>query len=511
MNPTTSPPAPPTFAPRATSPAGGAAASSGRRLAAGPTPPGRAASSGPAAARPLLRLRPPALRRWWTDAVGLTVWGTMLVVVALWVQNGGVQDLTAGAASSLSSLGRLSGLIGSDLLLLQVLAMARVPFIERSIGQDRLARWHRWVGFSSMNLILVHLVTITVGYALFDGSTVLREFWNLTTDAPGMLLALAGTIAIGMVSVTSMRFARRRLRYESWHLLHLYAYLGAGLALPHQLWTGTDFLASTAATVYWWGLYGLVLLAVIIWRVLVPLRTSMRQNLRVTAVEPDGRGAVSITVSGPHLDELEVSAGQFFVWRFLTGAGWTKGHPLSLSAAPTTHALRVTVGITGDDGARMARMPVGTRVLVEGPYGRLRPEVRTRPGLVLIGSGLGLAPLVALAQESVLAGRGETPLLIRRLRSATDVPMQADVDHLVSIGALRVVDLVGPRSTLGTAWLPQKLGHVSGPDAVRRLIPELASSDVFVCGAAPWAEAVSADLHAAGLPHSALHVERFSW
>ena len=491
---------PPTFAPVGRSATAAPAGSAERASRTGSRPPTQR-----------LRLRPPALRRWWTDAVGLTVWGSMLVVVALWVNHGGVQDLAGGAAASLSSIGRLSGLISSDLLLLQVLAMARVPFIERSIGQDRLARWHRWVGFSSMNLILVHLVTITIGYALFDSSGVLREFWSLTTTAPGMLLALAGTLAIGMVSVTSMRFARRKLRYESWHLLHLYAYLGAGLALPHQLWTGSDFLVSTAATVYWWGLYGAVMLAVIVWRVIAPLRTSLRQRLRVTSIVPDGRGAVTITVAGPHLDELEVSAGQFFVWRFRTGAGWTRGHPLSLSAAPTTHGLRVTVGVTGDDGERIARMPVGTRVLVEGPYGRLRPEVRTRPDLVLIGSGLGLAPLLALAQEAVLAGRGGRTVLIRRLRSDTDASMQADVDALVASGALQVVDLVGPRSAVGTPWLPQQHGHIVGRDAVLRLIPQLDTSDVFVCGAAPWAEAVSADLHAAGLPHSALHVERFSW
>ena len=67
-----------------------------------------------------------------------------------------------------------------------------------------------------------------------------------------MLLAVAGTACLVMVVVTSVRAARRRLRYESWHLLHLYAYLGVGLALPHQLWTGQEFLASTARTVFWW-------------------------------------------------------------------------------------------------------------------------------------------------------------------------------------------------------------------------------------------------------------------
>ena len=70
-----------------------------------------------------------------------------------------------------------------------------------------------------------------------------------------------------LVVVTSVRAARARLRYESWHLLHLYAYLGVGLALPHQLWTGQEFLASTARTVFWWTLWALAAGPVLVWRV----------------------------------------------------------------------------------------------------------------------------------------------------------------------------------------------------------------------------------------------------
>ena len=58
-----------------------------------------------------------------------------------------------------------------------------------------------------------------------------------------------------MVVVTSVKAARRTLRYESWHLIHLYAYLGVGLALPHQLWTGQEFLHSPATTLFWWALW----------------------------------------------------------------------------------------------------------------------------------------------------------------------------------------------------------------------------------------------------------------
>ena len=43
--------------------------------------------------------------------------------------------------------------------------MARVPPLERAFGQDRLARLHRLVGFTSFNLMVAHIVIITWGYA----------------------------------------------------------------------------------------------------------------------------------------------------------------------------------------------------------------------------------------------------------------------------------------------------------------------------------------------------------
>ena len=110
-----------------------------------------------------------------------------------------------------------------------------------------------------------------------------------------MLLAVAGTACLVMVVVTSIRAARRRLRYESWHLLHLYAYLGVGLALPHQLWTGQEFLASPFATVYWWTLWAAAAGAVLVWRVGLPVVRTLRHGLRVTSVvaEDDAETALS--------------------------------------------------------------------------------------------------------------------------------------------------------------------------------------------------------------------------
>src|SRR5947209_2047 len=177
------------------------------------------------------------------------------------------------------SPGRLTGLPASDLLLVQVLLMARVPVLERAFGQDRLARIHRWVGFASFNLMIAHIGLITWGYAAGRLGAAPGELWDLTVTYPGMLLAVAGTGCLVMVVVTSIRAARRKLRYESWHLLHLYAYLGVGLALPHQLWTGADFTASPIATLYWWTVYLLAAGSVLLFRLGVPLWRSARHRL----------------------------------------------------------------------------------------------------------------------------------------------------------------------------------------------------------------------------------------
>ena len=196
---------------------------------------------------------------------GLTVWLGLLLVTYWWVANGGVTDL-AHWESGLTSLGRISGLWSADLLLVQVLLMSRLPPLEHAFGRDRLARIHRVVGFLSFYLLITHIVLIIAGYASGQWSAVLSTVWDLITSYGGILLAVAGTICLIMVVITSVKAARRRLRYESWHLLHLYGYLGVGLALPHQLWTGQEFLQSAAATVYWWTLWAAAASTVVVWR-----------------------------------------------------------------------------------------------------------------------------------------------------------------------------------------------------------------------------------------------------
>jgi predicted ferric reductase len=428
-------------------------------------------------------------------AAGSLLWLALLLVTYWWVADGGLRaGFTDGAA--VLSFGRLAGLAASVLLLAQVLLMARIPALERAYGQDDLARRHRLVGFTSFNLMLAHVVMVTIGYA---GGSLLaspRWLWDLTVDYPGMLLADAGALCLVMVVVTSIRAARRRLRYESWHLLHLYAYLGVGLALPHQLWSGAQLAGSTGRTIFWWTAWAAAAAAVVVWRLGLPAYRTVRHDLRVTSVVREADGVVSVYVAGRDLDALGVEAGQFFSWRFLAGPGWSRAHPYSLSAAPDGRSLRITVKDLGDGSRDVARLRPGTRVLVEGPYGRLSARARTRRHVALVGAGVGITPLRSLA-EGLSYAPGEVVLVHRYAQQPL---FGRELAVLGSERGLHVVDLPGSRDD-----------PANDPRAMLHHVPDLAQRDVYVCGPEGWADAVGRAALAAGLPPEHLHIEIFSW
>lgn len=443
----------------------------------------------------------------WNVAAVTVIWLTSLFVVALWVTGGGVQDLLSGSAATLNTLGRVTGLVSANLLLYQVLLMARIPLFERGFGHDGMTRMHRLVGFWSFWLLMAHIVLLVAGYAAQAAINPLVQLWQFIWEYPGMLLATAGTILLVMIVITSIRRARRKLRYESWHLLHLYGYLGVGLAIPHMLWTGADFLASPLATAYWWGLWAATAAAVLVWRVGVPLGRSWRHGLRVAGVRRDGRNGIEVRMTGRDVARLRAEPGQFFVWRFLDGAGWSRGHPFSLAAAPDANELTISARVLGDGTRRMTRLKPGTRVLFEGPYGHMTESARTGSKLLMIGAGAGVAPLVSILEGAAFAP-GAATLLTRDHADADALRLEA-IGRLVAERGVRHFTLNGPRSHSGSAWLPAGITS-KGPDVIRSLAPDLAAYDVYLCGPVPWMDEVTRDLRAAGVAPDRIHSEAFA-
>lgn len=426
----------------------------------------------------------------------------ILVVVALFAGGNGFAQLDS-ASNILLMLGRLSGLLGVNLCLVQLMLMARVPNADRLFGMERLTRWHRIVGHASFDLILLHVACIAVVYTQFT------SIIELIFHTQYLLMATASLVCFTLVVASSIRAAKRRLRHETWHFIHFYAYLAIALALPHQIFTGATFAASIPSQVYWTALYTLTVGSVVVFRFVLPVRSFFRHNLRVAEVRRENNDTVSILISGNRLHELNAEAGQYFNWRFLDPANWTQIHPYSLSAAPpagrssSKDRLRITVKQVGDGTKGLEHLEPGTRVMAEGPYGAFTQRVRTKRRILLVAGGVGVTPIRALL-ESLPARVGDISM-IYRAHSKEDLVLIEEIRELALRRRAFLHVVTGSRREFPPNFPPL------GPDHLRHVAPDIAERDIYVCGSVEMTDFVVSTLAALNVPRSQIHRESFSF
>ncbi|MFB7994709.1 ferric reductase-like transmembrane domain-containing protein [Streptomyces sp. NPDC056002] len=416
-------------------------------------------------------------------------------VLGLWWQGTGV---VSGADGWLTGAGRIMGLMCGYMCALLVALMARVPLLEKGLGSDRTARWHASAGRWTVGLLLGHIVLITLGYAAQSRTDPVSELGTIVLDYPEMLKGTAGAAVLALVGFVSARAVRRRMRYETWYYLHVLTYAAIFLAFGHQLALGADFAGGAAARAAWYALY-LGVAALVLWfRVLVPVRLNVRHRLRVEAVVREAPGVSSVWVSGRRLEALGAEPGQFFRWRFLAPGMWGASHPYSLSAVPRGGFLRITVKALGDHSASVAGLTRGTLVWAEGPYGALTAGLRRSRRVLLLAGGTGITPLRTLF-ETLPAAPGDLTLLYRA-RTAEELALRGELESIAAGRGARLVyvlnDADGTRTDV-TA------------DGLRRMLPDIAAHDVYLCGPHGLALASYDALREAGVPASRVHYESF--
>ncbi|MEU4378271.1 ferredoxin reductase family protein [Micromonospora echinofusca] len=400
-------------------------------------------------------------------------------------------------AATLTAAGRITGLVAGYLLLVQVLMMSRLPILERWAGGERIARWHRDVGATLLVAVLAHASLILVGYADLEDNPVLTEAGVLLRDYEDMVTAFAAAGILVLVGLTSVRAIRTALPYELWHALHLSSYAVLLLGFAHQFSNGAQLFRPGPVRTGWIAMYALVLAALLWGRVLAPLAFNLRHRLRVADVVAESPDTISIYLTGERLERLELLGGQFFRWRFLTRGCWWQAHPFSVSAAANDRWLRLTVKVVGRHTADLRDLEPGTRVWAEGPSGTFTAAHRTRERALLIAGGSGITPIRAMLEELPPGAA-----LIYRARTPADVLLHRELDWLAEARDTAIWYVVGSRHDPGPR-------QVMSPDGLRRLVPDVARRDVYLCGPPGLVEQSLRVLREAGVPRRQIHLATF--
>ncbi|MBF8970010.1 FAD-binding oxidoreductase [Streptococcus sp. NLN76] len=215
-----------------------------------------------------------------------------------------------------------------------------------------------------------------------------------------------------------------------------------------------------------------------------------------------GTSALSPTVQELKIqvpDDHVYQAGDFYFLRFPDAAISQDMHPFSVASAPSKDGSTVTFIIQGlgDFTKAVPQLPVGTRVELEGPFGRFAPiiaEDQTDAPIILYGLGSGIAPLKSLSEELV----GKRNLhIIWSAKSEEERYFDQDFREL-------------------SQWNPEvrydgKAHRFTEEELVTILSPEeIARGLFFIVGSAPALLMVEETLKGLGVARGRLHDERLT-
>ena len=162
-------------------------------------------------------------------------------------------------------------------------------------------------------------------------------------------------------------------------------------------------------------------------------------------------------------------AGQYL---HITGATFD-ARPYSIANAPardgtiTLHIRNMGSGVSQWLGTQ-AKM--GDVVQIDGPFGTMTPQAATARPVYMIAGGMGIVPMLALAQEIIRKGITEEGIsLIYGARTAEDIYCRRELEALVSSGELTLHEGIGAHTPdMVLAQLAPNLNnhtvYVSGPD-----------------------------------------------
>ena len=432
----------------------------------------------------------------WRTLLASAAWAGTIFSVFLHLIDDPGQQIT-GLPGVLGVLGIVSGLIAMNSLLFMLLLTARVPVIDRVLGQVRAVRWRRLLAQVTALGALAHAALILTGTG-----------WNNRDDFAGPIgllwtgslqLAFGSATLLVLAAIASVLVMHRGLRREARFLFTFLSYAAMFLAIPHMFRFNPVFLPGTAQHIYW----GILLASVgcLLWyRFLSPLRRSHRHRVRLARTVHLAPDILHMEFTGRDLGKLGTRGGQCFTWRLLTPQLWSQSRLFFLSAAPTKNRLRITVRVTDEYTAELAVARPGTRVIFAGPYGAFTDASRTRNGLVLIGSGTDLAPIRSLL-EATTAHPADT-VVILRASEADDLVLLDEFQELCDDRGIVLHLMTGPRHE--DRWV--SIGYADHD--LSTLAPNLGDSDVFVCGPDEFVDSVLAEARSLGVAPEQRHEER---
>lgn len=428
----------------------------------------------------------------------------VVVVLYFWLANN-YQYLGGDSGQTLTSFGRLLGLLATTAALLQFIIMSRAGWLESVFGMDKLAIFHRLNGYAAFIFITLHPIFISNGYALTAGIGYAQQIVQLFYLHPSMPLAFLASVLFTFVVATSMYIVRRKLKFEAWYYLHLLVYVAIVAGFFHQVTLGSDLLSDAIFRYYWYILYLFVIIQLATSRFARIPFLYLKHRFAVDRVTPETADASSVYIKGRNFASFDAKGGQFVLVRFLRPGMWWQEHPFSLSSVKTNdHGFRLTIKQLGDYTAQIPGIKPGTKVLISGPFGVFTNERSYHDKKLFIAGGIGITPIYSMLEESHNNGSLNDAVLLYGNKKMSDTVFKEELERIADKKQLRVHHVLSTEKVGGV-----ERGYID-EEKIRRLVGDIRDRDIYICGPSALLNSVLDCLKRMDIDSRYIHYEAFS-
>jgi len=376
---------------------------------------------------------------------------------------------------------------------MQFLPISRIPWLSEVVELDKMYKIHHVVSAFSVLLVALHpLILLVTGSVYFKGFLII-----------GGWIGLAGLV---LIALTSIYRKKLKISYTAWLLIHdLLTLVIMVFGLLH-MFQRNYYMRDAAMTIAWviliaiWG--GLALYI----RVIRPLILA-RHPFTVSKVEEEGKDTYSIYLKADGFKRAAFNAGQV-AWISKGPSPFViSRNPFSYSGSTEWEDVRFSIKKAGDFTNTIPDLKPGDRMFVDGPYGTFDlKNPRMQKGLVLIGGGIGIAPVMSIVNTIADSG-DKRPVFVFYGDLCEDTVLFAnEFEALKSRMNLTVTQVLEKPHDVEKC---KNKGYITKDLLLSTLTENYKDLYYFMCGPMPMMNAMNKHLAAMGVDPAQIATEKY--
>lgn len=408
---------------------------------------------------------------------------------------------------SMTRAADLAALIAIGVLSMQFVLSARLRWIERPFGLDRIILFHRVMAIFAAVLLLTHPLLLAAGqygWELLYAFGFAGEGWKIFIGKVTLTILSANAI----VSLFRLTL---KIKYELWLRLHdIFALCIIFGGFIHSFLIGPHVNGNVLMETLWVA-YALVALGALTYNRLIRAAVLKAKAYRVSDVrqETDSVWTLFMTApgNGPVYDYLP---GQFhFLTLYRTNETRHEQHPFTISSSPADRtSISSSIKKSGDYTKTIDKTIVSDSAALLGPFGRFSYTLYpTERNLVFIAGGIGITPFMSMVRCMRDTGDVRDVLLLYGNRREKDIAFRKELEEIAVKGVprLRIVHVLNEAE--GT-WTGDR-GHII-LELIKRECKSLDNRVFYLCGPPVMMMGLNKNLKKAGVKRRNIRYERFS-